>query len=65
VIKFSDRRQSAPPSLDQLRPQLQQQVMFQAFEDTVGTLKSGISIDIPDPALAEGVAAQSEGPAGP
>ena len=60
VIKFTDKRQSAPPTLDQLRPQLQQQVMFQAFENTVGKLKSGIAIDIPDPALAAGVAAQSE-----
>ena len=52
--------EGAPPTLDQLRPQLQQQVMFQAFEDSVGTLKDGITIDIPDEALAAAVAAQTE-----
>lgn len=60
VISVVEKRQSAPPSLDELRPQLQQQVMFQAFEDSVGTLKDGITIDIPDAALAAAVAAQGE-----
>jgi peptidyl-prolyl cis-trans isomerase C len=60
VIKVEGKRQSAPPTLDQLRPQLQQQVMFQAFEDSVGTLKQGLEIDIPDEALAAAVAAQAE-----
>ena len=60
VIRLEEKRQSAPPTLDQLRPQLQQQVMFQAFEDSVGTLKDGITIDIPDEALAAAVAAQTE-----
>jgi peptidyl-prolyl cis-trans isomerase C len=63
VIRLEEKRQSAPPTLDQLRPQLQQQVMFQAFEDSVGMLKAGMAIDIPDPALAEGVKRQSEEPA--
>lgn len=60
VISVVEKRQSAPPSLDELRPQLQQQVMFQAFEDSVGTLKDGIAIDIPDADLAAAVAAQGE-----
>jgi peptidyl-prolyl cis-trans isomerase C len=60
LIKLVEKRQSAPPTLDSLRPQLQQQVMFKAFEDSVGTLKQGIEIDIPDPELAEGVNRQSE-----
>lgn len=60
VISVVEKRQSAPPSLDELRPQLQQQVMFQAFEDSVGTLKDGITIDIPDAALAAAVEAQGE-----
>jgi peptidyl-prolyl cis-trans isomerase C len=59
VIKLEEKRQSAPPPIDQLRPQLQQQVMFQAFEDSVGTLKDGMTIDIPDAALAAGVQRQS------
>ena len=60
VIKLEGKRQSAPPAIEVLRAQLQQQVMFQAFEDSVGTLKSGIEIDIPDETLAAGVARQSE-----
>lgn len=60
VIKLEEKRQSAPPSLEELGPQLQQQVMFQAFEDSVGTLKAGMEIDIPDAALAEGVNRQTE-----
>ena len=63
VIRLEEKRQSAPPAIDTLRPQLQQQVMFQAFEDAVGSLKAGMAIDIPDPALAESVKRQSEGPA--
>lgn len=60
VIRLEEKRQSTPPTLDQLRPQLQQQVMFQAFEDSVGVLKDGLQIDIPDAALAAAVEAQSE-----
>jgi peptidyl-prolyl cis-trans isomerase C len=60
IIKLEEKRQSSPPPLEQVAPQLQQQVMFQAFEDSVGALKSGIKIDIPDAALAEGVKKQSE-----
>ena len=60
VIKLVEKRQSQPPTLDALRPQLQQQVMFQAFENSVGALKQGLAINIPDPALAEGVKRQSE-----
>jgi peptidyl-prolyl cis-trans isomerase C len=61
VIRFEEKRMSQPPTLEQMAPQLQQQVMFQAFEDTVGTLKKDITIDIPDAELAAGVARQSQG----
>jgi len=60
VIRLEETRQSQPPALDALRPQLQQQVMFEAFEKAVGSLKDGLAIAIPDPALAAGVKAQSE-----
>lgn len=60
IIKLEEKRQSQPPSLEEVGPQLQQQVMFKAFEDSVGTLKQGLAIDIPDAALAEGVKRQSE-----
>ena len=60
IIRLEEKRQSQPPSLEEVGPQLQQQVMFKAFEDSVGALKQGLAIDIPDAALAEGVKRQSE-----
>jgi peptidyl-prolyl cis-trans isomerase C len=60
IIRFEEKRMSQPPTLEQMAPQLQQQVMFQAFEDTVGALKKDLTIDIPDAELAAGVARQSE-----
>ena len=60
IIKLEEKRMSQPPSLDQVAPQLQQQVMFQNFEASVATLKQGLAIDIPDAALAEGVKQQTE-----
>lgn len=60
IIKLEEKRMSQPPTLEEVGPQLQQQVMFQAFEESVGKLKQGLAIDIPDAALAEGVKKQSE-----
>jgi peptidyl-prolyl cis-trans isomerase C len=60
IIKLEDKRQSQPPSLEEVGPQLQQQVVFQAFEEAVSGLKQGLAIDIPDAARAEGVKRQSE-----
>ena len=64
VIRLEEKRPTQPPTIEQLGPQLQQQVMFQAFEDSVGALKQGMAIDIPDAALAAGVKRQSEQTAG-
>ncbi len=60
IIKLEEKRMSQPPTLQQIGPQLQQQVMFQNFEAAVAQLKQGITIDIPDAALAEGVKQQTE-----
>ena len=60
VIKLEEKRQSAPPTLEQIGPQLQQQILFKSFDDTVASLKTGVAIDIPDPALAEAVKKQAE-----
>lgn len=59
IIKLEEKRQSAPPSFEELAPQLQQQVLFEKFEELVGGLKSTLAIDIPDADLAAAVAAQS------
>lgn len=60
VIKLEESRTSQAPSLEQLAPQLQQQVMYQTFEKTVADLKAGLEIAIPDAGLAAAVDAQSE-----
>lgn len=60
IIKVEEKRMSQPPTLEQIGPQLEQQVMFKNFEDAVAALKQGVAIDIPDPALAEGVKQQTE-----
>jgi peptidyl-prolyl cis-trans isomerase C len=60
IIKLEEKRMSQPPTLEQIGPQLQQQVMFQNFEASVATLKQGLAVDIPDAALAEGVKQQTE-----
>lgn len=60
LIKLEDRRVSAPPTLDQIRPQLAQQVLYDTFNETVGTLKGGAEIVITDADLAAAVAAQDQ-----
>ncbi len=60
IIKLEEKRTSQPPSMEQIAPQLQQQVMFKNFEDQVAALKAGVAIEIPDAALAEGVRQQTE-----
>lgn len=63
VIKLEESRTSQAPGLEQLAPQLQQQVMYQTFEKTVADLKAGTEISIPDAALAAAVDAQTDEPA--
>jgi peptidyl-prolyl cis-trans isomerase C len=60
IIKLEEKRQSAPPAFEELAQQLQQQVLFEAFDEKVGGLKKSLTIDIPDAALAAAVQAQSQ-----
>ena len=60
VIKFEEKRASTPPTFEDLAPQLQQQVLFETFDRVVGELKANLTVEIPDPALAAAVAAQSQ-----
>lgn len=60
ILKLEEKRMSQPPTLEQIAPQLQQQVMYDNFEAAVAKLKEGVTIDIPDAALAEDVKQQSE-----
>jgi peptidyl-prolyl cis-trans isomerase C len=62
IIKVDEKRQSKPPALEQIGQQLQQQILFKSFDETVAKLKSGLKIDIPDPALADAVKKQGDKP---
>ena len=60
IIKLEEKRQSAPPTIEQVGAQLQQQLLMTTFDDAVAKLMDGVTIDIPDAALAAAVQAQTE-----
>lgn len=60
LIKVEDSRNSAPPPLDQVRAQVQQQVMVDAFNAEMDTLRQNVEVTFTDPAMAAAVAAESE-----
>lgn len=65
IIKLEEKRESSPPAFEQVAGQLQQQLLMTTFDGTVAKLMEGVQIDIPDPALAAAVQAQTEpAPAG-
>ena len=58
VIKLAEKRQSAPPTFEQVAPQIQQQLLMQSFTDKVEALMEGVEIDIADPELKARFGAQ-------
>lgn len=62
VIKLAEKRDAPPPSIQQVAPQLQQLLVFDAYNSVVRPRKEATSIEIPDAALAAQVDAlgQSE-----
>ncbi len=58
IIQLNDKRQSSPPTFEQVAPQIQQQLLMTTFNAKVEELMSGAEIDIPDPALAAALAEQ-------
>ncbi|ODT71005.1 MAG: hypothetical protein ABS75_09710 [Pelagibacterium sp. SCN 63-23] len=52
IIKLAEKRQSAPPSFEQVAPQIQQQLLMRSFTEKVNELMDGVEVDIADPALA-------------
>jgi peptidyl-prolyl cis-trans isomerase C len=58
IIKLEDRRKSAKPTLEQLTPQLGQQLYVQKYRALFGDLRKAATIDIPDAALKAQVEAQ-------
>lgn len=61
LIKLEDRRQSAPPPLEQISAQLQQQVLIKAFDAAISELKAGAAITISDPEIAAAIAQDDAG----
>lgn len=60
IIKVDEKRKTQPAPIEQMAQQLQQQILFKKFDETVAQLKQGVKIDIPDASLAAAVKAQSE-----
>jgi peptidyl-prolyl cis-trans isomerase C len=60
IIRLEEKRQSTPPTFEQVAGQLQQQLLMTTFDDTVARLMEGVEIDIPDAALKAAVDAQTE-----
>jgi len=59
IIKLEERRQSAPPTIDAVGAQLQQQLLMSNFDTAVGKLMDGVTVEITDPALKAAVDAQT------
>lgn len=51
IIRLEEKRQSAPPALEQVAPQIQQQLLQQAFVSKVDELMAGVTVNIADPEL--------------
>ena len=60
VIKLIETRKTQPPPFEQVASQLQQQMLYKKFDDTVASLKKQTQVSIPDPQLAAAVKAQEQ-----
>jgi peptidyl-prolyl cis-trans isomerase C len=60
LIKVIEKRQTQPAPMAQIAQQLQQQILFKKFDDTVAALKKDSPVSIPDAALAAQVKAQAD-----
>ncbi len=65
IIKLTEKRQSTPPTFEQVAPQIQQQLLMQSFTTKVDELMSGVEIDVVDPALSAQLDAQMQAESGP
>jgi len=51
IIKLADRRQTEPPSFQQVAAQIQNRLLMDTFTAKVDELMSGVTVEIADPAL--------------
>lgn len=60
IIKVEEKRPTAPLPYEQLQSQLGQQAIYDAYDAAVSEYKAKYPVEIPDPALAAQVQAQTE-----
>lgn len=65
VIKVEDKRPATPPPFEQIAGQLQQQMLVEAFQQTVSDLRDDAEIEILDPSLELDDATAEEQPPAP
>lgn len=65
IIKLEEKRQSAPPTFEQVAPQIQQQVLMRVFNEKVEELMAGVTVDVTDPELKATMDAQDAAQATP
>jgi len=58
IIQVEEIGKTQPPPYEQVAQQLQQQVLFKTFDDTVAKLKQNVTVSIPDANLAAAVKAE-------
>jgi peptidyl-prolyl cis-trans isomerase C len=65
IIKLEEKRESSPPTFEQVAPQIQQQVLMRVFNEKVEELMAGVTIDVTDPELKAAMDAQDAAQATP
>ncbi len=60
IIRLDEKRMTSPAAFEQVAPQLGQQMILEAFDQSVSELKAAMPVSIPDAALAAAVQRQSE-----
>ncbi|KKB08274.1 hypothetical protein VE26_12875 [Devosia chinhatensis] len=64
IIKLEEKRQSAPPTFEQVAPQIQNQLLMRSFSEKVDALMAGVEINIEDAELKAKFDAQEAAEAG-
>ena len=62
IIKVEEKTKTAPDAIDKKGPELQQQLIMQAYTDAMTGVSKDAQVNIPDPALAAGVKALTAPP---
>ena len=63
IIKVEEKTKTAPDPIDKKGPELQQQLIMQAYTDAMSGVSKDVPVNIPDPTLAASVKALTTPPA--